>query len=622
MPSRNRYNSLQQRPILRWPLLQCILWVAAALWLAGCTLSATPTPADKPSQQAIASAHPLATEAGLDILRQGGNAFDAAITVAATLAVVEPYSAGMGGGGFWLLHDVTRQRDIFVDARERAPLSASRNMYLNDAGQVQPEKSMNGPLAAGIPGQAAAFAHLARLYGRLPLSTTLAPAIRLAQEGFPAHRGYLEMLEARRAVLSRYPDSKRIFLNDGREIREGTLIRQPELANTLRTLAQQGHEGFYGGPLADSLIQGVNANGGQWTRADLSQYQVVERDPLRFDITVRADQGTQPVTASLVTAPPPSSGGVALAEMFNMLQGFPWAGMKPADQTHLLAEVMRRAYRDRAEYLGDPDYVSIPLSTLLSQQHAQEMARTINLDRATRSAAMGRMLSVSAGQHTTHFSIVDSNGNSVAATLSINLPFGSAFTVPGTGVLLNDEMDDFSAQVGAPNAYGLVGSEANAIAPGKRPLSSMTPSFVSFERGDDHYFAALGTPGGSRIISMVFLGLLEALQGQPVENWVNRPRFHHQYLPDEIQYEPGSLDNQTLADLRSRGHTLTSTGRYYGNMQAVLWHRNSGQLTAAADKRGVGEALVIDASLTSSSSQKNDAGSNSAPPVVPATTLP
>lgn len=585
-------HRLQNSPF--W--LRVLLAVALAWSLAACqTTPESKAPVVALSQHAIASAHPLATQAGLDMLAQGGNAFDAAIAVAATLAVVEPYSAGMGGGGFWLLHDVTRQRDVFVDAREKAPLSAHRDMYLNDKGEIQVEASINGPRAAGIPGQAAAFAHLARLYGRLPLATSLAPAIQLAKDGFPAHRVYLDMLKVRKINLSRYPDSHRIFLNNGREIREGTLIRQPELANTLQTLARLGHEGFYAGATAEALVKGVNAAGGEWSLADLKQYMVVERDPLRFDVSIHPEQGGTPVTASLITAPPPSSGGVALAEMFNMLDHFAWPTLNQPDQIHLLSEVMRRAYRDRAEFLGDPDFVNIPLSVLLSPQHAEDMVRGITPEKATTSAALGRLVNISSGPHTTHFSIVDASGNSVAATLSINLPFGSAFTVPGTGVLLNNEMDDFSARVGTPNAYGLVGSEANSIAPGKRPLSSMTPTFMNFEREGKEYFAAIGTPGGSRIISMVFLGLLEALQGAPVEQWVQRPRFHHQYLPDEIQYEPGSLDANTRADLAERGHKMTDTQRPYGNMQAVLWQRDNGQLSAASDPRGVGAAIVVNA---------------------------
>lgn len=569
------------------------LMLTLTLCLSACSTPPAETPAAAPGQDAIASAHPLATQAGLDMLARGGNAFDAAIAVASTLAVVEPYSAGMGGGGFWLLHDSTRQRDIFIDAREKAPLSAHRDMYLDASGQVQPEASINGPRAAGIPGQAAAFAHLARLYGRLPLGTTLAPAITLAQEGFPAHRIYLDMLKIRADVLQRYPDSQRIFLNGGREIREGTLIRQPELANTLRQLARLGHEGFYAGPTATALVDGVNNAGGQWTLADLQQYEVIERDPLRVDVSMQAAQGLAPVNATLITAPPPSSGGVALAEMFNMLAQFRWGTLDGPDQVHLLSEVMRRAYRDRAEFLGDPDFTGIPLSTLLGKPHADQQAQSISLSKATRSGALGRMLEVSSGTHTTHFSIMDADGNSVAATLSINLPFGSAFTVPGTGVLLNNEMDDFSAKVGAANAYGLVGSEANAIAPGKRPLSSMTPTFIRFERAGEHYVGVLGTPGGSRIISMVFLGTLAALQGAPVERWVDRPRFHHQYLPDEIQYEPGSLSPSTQAILRAKGHTLTDTRRHYGNMQAVLWRKSDNSLSAASDPRGIGLAKVV-----------------------------
>jgi gamma-glutamyltranspeptidase/glutathione hydrolase len=565
-----------------------LLWVALAI-LSGC--QHTPDkPAPSPRHTAVASAHPLATQAGLDMLAQGGNAFDAAVAVASTLAVVEPYSAGMGGGGFWLLHVASEKRDVFVDAREVAPLSATRTMYLDAAGNPVPGASTDGPRAAGIPGQAAAFAHLAGRYGNLPLGTTLAPSIDLARQGFPAHRIYLDMVGFRRQALERFAESRRIFLKDGQPLAEGSLIVQEDLARTLEALAARGHEGFYRGPVAKRLISAANAGGANWSTEDLANYQTIERAPLRFHVTLPASPLHPLRHATITTAPPPSAGGIALQQMFNMLAMLPPAVPGGVTETHLRAEVMRRAYHDRARYLGDPGFTDIPLAMLTSREHAARWAEGIHPDKASRSAQLGRLMEMRQGMHTTHFSVIDADGNRVAATLSINLPFGSAFTAEGTGVLLNNEMDDFSLKVGAPNAYGLVGSEANSIAPGKRPLSSMTPTFMEYERDGEPRLAILGTPGGSRIISMVFLSLLEALDGKSVEAWVQRPRFHHQYLPDEIQYEPGALDRDAQQGLERLGHRLAPVGRAYGNMQAIDVNLKDRNVEAASDPRGMGRA--------------------------------
>ncbi|MDP2548616.1 gamma-glutamyltransferase [Oceanobacter sp. 4_MG-2023] len=539
------------------------------------TLIVRPQP---PGSHAIASAHPLATQAGMDILNAGGNAIDAAIAVAASLGVVEPYSAGIGGGGFWLLYLADRQQYRFVDAREQAPLAAHRDYYLDEQGNVIRDKAINGPTAAAIPGQAAAFHWLAEQYGHLPLSTSLHAAIQQARDGFAVYPQYRKLLNYRLKTLQRYPDSARLFLSNGKMPAVGHLIQQPELAITLERLASQGHDGFYRGPTAAALVKGVQAAGGDWTLQDLENYQVIERQP----ITATLGEYT------LISAPPPSSGGIALTQMLTMLAQFPWRSMDQVQQTHLLAEVMRRAYHDRAKYLGDPDVVDVPTQHLMSTSHNRQWADGIRLDRATPSISLAGPKNIEEGFHTTHLSVLDAHGNMVSATLSINLPFGSAFTVPGTGVLLNNEMDDFSAKPGAPNAYGLVGAEANAIAPGKRPLSSMSPSLlVSADQT-----AIIGTPGGSRIITMVLLGILQAMQDKPVEDWVAQPRIHHQYLPDRIQYEPGSLTPDQRQQLQALGHQLKDAGRQYGNMQAIRWDHVSGAVTAAADPRGEGSAQV------------------------------
>lgn len=531
-----------------------------------------------PPKAAIASAHPLATEAGHKILAAGGNAFDAAVAVAAVLAVVEPYSAGMGGGGFWLLHREKDQHQVMVDAREMAPGKAHRDMYLDSKGEVDRDKAINGPLAAGIPGQAAAFVHLAEKYGKLPLAQSLEPAIAAANDGFYAFSHYIRLAKFRKEVLSRYPASKNTFLIDGEVPTESDLIKQPDLANTLTVLGKEGFDGFYKGEVAKKMVDGVAATGGIWTLEDLTNYKIVERAPL-----IGEYHG-----AKVISVPPPSSGGVALITILNILEKYNLQEASQIQRIHLIAEAMRRAYKDRAEFLGDTDFVSVPIEKLISKAHAQKWGESIDTKKATPSASLGSPMQLQEGTHTTHLSVLDKEGNRVAATLSINLPFGSGYTAPGTGVLLNNEMDDFSSKPGSPNAYGLVGNEQNAIAPGKRPLSSMTPTFI--ETKDK--VAILGTPGGSRIITMVLIGALEFFEEKPPIQWVSVPRFHHQYLPDVIQHEPNTFTTNGKAELTKMGHKLKDVGRHYGNMHAILWDKNSKQVQAASDPRGVGKASV------------------------------
>ena len=528
-----------------------------------------------PRQDAVASAHPLATAAGLEILAAGGNAFDAAVAVSAALAVVEPYSSGLGGGGFWLLHRQSDGRQVMVDGRERAPLEARRDMYLDPQGAVLPRASIDGPLAAAIPGEPAALVHIAEKYGRLPLARSLAPAIRLAREGFAVDATYQRLAGFRADALRAFPDAADTFLTEGAAPPPGFVLKQPELAATLERLAEHGFDGFYRGEVAEALVRGVQRDGGIWRLEDLAGYRVVERAPVYGHF-----RGLR-----IVSAAPPSSGGVALVEMLNMLSGYPPEQLPPAERVHYLVEVMRRAYRDRARYLGDPDFVAVPVRRLTNPEYGLSRAADIRLDRATPSvpATPGRPAE---GQDTTHFSIIDRAGNRVAATLSINYPFGSGFMPEGTGVLLNDEMDDFSAKPGVPNVYGLVGGEANAIAPGKRMLSSMTPTFV--EAPDR--VAILGTPGGSRIISMVLLGVLEFADGADAEQLVTLPRIHHQYLPDVVEFEPDALDAATRQALIDKGQTLAPQDRPWGNMQAVIWQRTDGAVSAASDPRGIGSA--------------------------------
>lgn len=545
-----------------------------SLLLALAPLQAREVPAEAvvaPRQAAIASANAYATDAGLEVLSKGGNAFDAAVAVSATLGLVEPESSGLGGGGLMLLHLASEGREVFVDARERAPLAATRDMYLDAEGKVRPRSSIDGPLAAAIPGLPAGLAHLSEKYGQVPLSVSLAPAIRLAREGWVMNEKTAQMLPWRRDVLALSPGAKALFFHAGEPVAAGRKLKNPDYARTLERLARDGRDGFYAGPLARRLVDGVRRAGGIWSQEDLAQYRVVERAPLHIE-----HRGYR-----LVTAPPPSSGGVALAQMFNVLAGYDYPAMSPLERTHLLVEAMRRAYRDRAQFLGDPDFVDVPVARMLSQDYAAGLRASIHPSRATPSDLLPPVGPLPAKPDTTHFSIVDAQGNLAAVTQTVNLSFGNAFVVPGTGFVLNNEMDDFSAAPGVPNAFGLIGDVANEIAPGKRPLSSMTPTFLM---GNDK-IAAIGTPGGSRIITMVLLGLMELMDGNSAQAAADRPRIHHQYMPDVLLAEKGALTPELIAALEAMGHSVKVADSTWGNTQVVLWDRRTGEVEAGSDAR-------------------------------------
>jgi len=543
-----------------------------------------------PGQHAVATAHPLATASAEAILAAGGNAFDAAIAAAAALGVVEPQGSGLGGGGFFLLHHADDGRSVMLDARETAPAAAHPDLFLDENGEVIPGLSLDGALAAAIPGTPAALVHLAERYGRLSLAESLVPAIRLAEDGFFADAAFLQMARFRLPALRDGADAADVFLRDGDLPAEGERIVQPALAATLRRLAEDGQAGFYEGETAERLVDGVRAAGGIWRLEDLAGYSVVERVPV-----VLHYRG-----ARIVTASPPSSGGIAIGQILNILAAEGNGhGDDEALRVHLLVEAMRRAYRDRALYLGDPDHVDIPVAWLLSAEYAAALRAEIDPDRATPSAELPLVVGPVQAQQaiasresaqTTHFSVMDAEGNRVAATITLNYPFGSGFIPPGTGVLLNNEMDDFSARPGVPNVYGLIGFEANAIRPQRRPLSSMSPTFV--ETADR--VAVLGTPGGSRIITMVLQGILATLDGADAEEMVRARRFHHQYLPDRIEFETSMLTSRVQLELARRGHALSPQLRPFGNMQVVLWDRANDRLEAASDPRGNGSAVVLE----------------------------
>ncbi|HKV96098.1 MAG TPA: gamma-glutamyltransferase [Gammaproteobacteria bacterium] len=532
----------------------------------------------KPGHNAVASAQPYATQAGMQVMAGGGNAFDAAVAVSAALSVVEPYSSGIGGGGFWLLHDANTGKNIMVDGREYAPAAATATMYQDKNGNVIPGASLNGPLSAAIPGEVAALAYINQHFGKLSLAQDLAPAIKLARDGFPLDRMFHEMLASREDKLKQWPAAWKVFYPNGEVPPEGYLLKQPELANTLELIAKHGAAAFYTGALAEKMVDAVRAADGIWSLEDLRNYQIKLRTPLTGDY-----RGMK-----IITVPPPSSGGIVMLEALNILSGYDLATDNELMQKHLTIEAMRFAFRDRAEYLGDPDFVHMPIERLLSPYYAAGLRAAILPDKATPSSELAPVTpEAPESQHTTSIAVMDKDGNLVGGTFTVNFRFGSGFMPPGTGVILNDEMDDFVSKPGVPNGFGLVGNSANEIAPHKRPLSSMMPTFLYTSRG----LAILGTPGGSRIISMVLLGTLDYFNGGDARSIVSLPRYHMQYLPDVVSYERGAFTPDEIAGLTKMGYTLRDT-RPYGNMQSITWDYRSGKVSAAADPRDIGTAEV------------------------------
>jgi gamma-glutamyltranspeptidase/glutathione hydrolase len=538
----------------------------------------SPVPRSGPGKSAIASAYPLASDAGKEILAKGGNAFDAAVAVAAALAVVEPSSSGLGGGGFFLIRRASDGREVMIDLREMAPGAAHRDMYLDKDGNVVPGLSRDSALAAGVPGEPAGMAHLAKKYGKLPLSVSLQPAIKLAREGFPLYTRLRGGMEFKKNAFLKTPDAARVFLVNGEVPPLGHVLRQPELADTLELLARQGADGFYKGAFAQKLVDGVRSLGGSWTLSDLANYKVVEREPV-----VGHYRG-----ARIVSGSPPASGGVALIDALNILEGFDLASLDKVTRTHVIVEAMRRVHRDRAVYLGDPDFVQVPVARLINPDYAAGQRASIRMDKATPSAMLPGVDAPAPGPSTTHFSVIDAKGNMVAATITLNFFFGSGLMVPGTGILLNNQMDDFSSKPGVPNGFQLIGGDANAIAPKKRPLSSSTPTFVEAPHG----LMILGSPGGSYIPGMVIQGTINFMEGRSAQEVVSAPRFHHQFSPDVLQFESDALTVEERKALEDRGHKLREGTRRWGNMQVVVWDYKTGKVEAASDPRGAGVGLV------------------------------
>ncbi len=522
----------------------------------------------------VVTREPHATRAGLDVLRSGGNAVDAAVAVGFALAVTHPAAGNLGGGGF-LLARFADGTTTFIDFRERAPGAASRNMYLDERGALTRD-SLTGYRASGVPGTVAGLEYAHRKFGAKPWSELLQPSLELASDGFSVSYGLAQSLRATKA-LSRFPESNRIFLRDGRYFEPGEILKQPELARTLGRIAREGSKDFYRGETAQLFAKAMKANSGTITLEDLRNYKPVERKPL-----TGAYRGYQ-----ILTAPPPSSGGVGILQMMGVLEnsGYAKSGPGSAAAIHFVAEAMRRYYADRSEYLADPDFFEVPVSKLLNPRYIETLRASIDPERARPSSEVqpGDLKAYESAE-TTHYSIVDAEGNAVAVTYTLNGSYGSGVTLPGLGFLLNNEMDDFSAKPGVPNMFGLIQGEANAIQPNKRPLSSMTPTILL---RDGSLYMVVGSPGGSRIITTVLEVILNVVDfGMNIQDAVNWPRFHHQWQPDKLFVEwRHSPDTKAL--LQSRGHQVEEI-RSMGEVSAILVDR--GWLEGAADPRSEGNA--------------------------------
>ncbi|MGO1462734.1 MAG: gamma-glutamyltransferase [Marinobacter sp.] len=526
------------------------------------------------SQGMVATSHTLATKVALNVLKDGGNAIDAAVTAGFALAVTQPRSGNIGGGGFMLVSKGDGSAPEAIDYREKAPSGATETMYQNESGEVVQNRSRFTHLAAGVPGTVAGLAMALERHGTLSLKQALAPAIKLAKEGFIVPKRFSEGLEQARERLQRWPATLETFYKeDGSAWQAGERFRQPDLAATLQRIADKGVKGFYEGETAQLIVDEMEKHGGLITRQDLADYQPAIREPVKGSYR----------GYDIYSMSPPSSGGTHIVQILNMLEGYPIQelGHNSAETIHYMAETMKLAYADRSEYLGDTDYVDVPLKGLTSKSYAEELRQGIKPDKA-RPAGDIRYGEPSGYEspETTHFSVVDKWGNAVSNTYTINFSYGSGITVQGAGFLLNNEMDDFSAKPGVPNAYGLIGGEANKVEPGKRMLSSMSPTIV---RKGDHNFLVTGSPGGSRIITTTLQVIMNVIDhGMNIQTAVSAPRIHHQWLPDEVRIEQG-ISPDTVRLLESRGHKVVSKSAM-GAIQSIMIGED-GTLYGGADPR-------------------------------------
>lgn len=517
--------------------------LAAAVALACAAANAASQAPVAAANGMVVSAQHLATKAGVDVLKDGGNAVDAAVAVGYALAVVYPAAGNLGGGGFMTIQ-FADGRKTFLDFREKAPLAATANMYLDKDGNVVKGASTHGHLAVGVPGTVSGLEMARAKYGTMPRAALIAPAVRYAQDGFVLDQGDVDMLVTATADFRKDPASAAIFLNRDEPFKPGQKLVQKDLAATLQLISEKGEAGFYQGPVGAAIVASSKAGGGIITQADLDQYKTRELKPVECDYR----------GYGIVSAPPPSSGGVVICEILNILEGYPLKdlGYHSAQAVHYQIEAMRHAYVDRNSYLGDPDFVKNPLDRLLSKDYATKIRAVIAPDKAGVSQDIKPGVAPHEGSNTTHYSIVDQWGNAVSVTYTLNDWFGAKVTAAGTGVLLNNEMDDFTAKVGVPNLYGLVQGEANAIAPGKRPLSSMSPTIVT---KDGKPVMVVGTPGGSRIITAVLHTIINVVDyGMNIQEAVDAPRFHQQWLPEPTNVERFALSPDTQRILEGMGH--------------------------------------------------------------------
>ena len=520
----------------------------------------------------VATEQELASRIGLDILKAGGNAVDAAVGIGFALAVALPNAGNLGGGGFMMVHDAKTGKSVALDFREVAPLKATRNMYLDDKGNVINGKSLYTHYAVGVPGTVAGMEHALKKWGTMPLDKVIAPSIALAEKGFPVSETLAKILRQEQKNMGKWPATTEIFWKDGAPLKRGDLLVQKDLAQSMRLIAQQGAKAFYEGAIAQKIAAEMAPHAGAVTLQDLREYKVAEREPVRG--TYRGYE--------VVTMPPPSSGGTHLVQILNMLEQWPLAqwGQNSAQTLHHVAESSKLAYADRSEYLGDPDFVKIPLKGLTSKRYAESLAKSIDPNRArpAKEIKPGQPQPYESDQ-TTHYSVVDKAGNAVAVTYTLNTNFGSGIVAKGTGILLNNEMDDFAAKPGVANAYGLVGGDANAVAAKKRPLSSMTPTLVL---KDGKPTLVTGSPGGARIITTVLQTVVNTIDfGNNPAEAAAAPRVHHQWTPDELRVEKG-LSPDTLALLKQRGHNI-AVKPSMGRTQTI--QIRNGQLYGYSDPR-------------------------------------
>lgn len=557
-----------------------LAFVVVAQFAAHVTFAASPE-AVHGRHGMVASRSAIASEVGADIMREGGNAIDAAVATGFALAVVYPDAGNLGGGGFMVIH-LSDGRVVTNDHRERAPAAATRDMYLDAKGNVVPGLSTASHLAVGVPGSVAGMLDVLEKYGTLPRKKILAPAIGLAKQGFVLNDDLAAQFAENAEQFRKYPGSAHVFLKrDGAAYLPGDRFKQPELAKTLELISAKGRDGFYVGATADLIVAEMKRGGGVITAKDLADYRSVWREPIKG--TYRGYQ--------IYSMAPPSSGGVLLVQMLNMLEPYDLkaSGFGSAATIHLMVEAERRAYADRAEYLGDPDFFPVPIAELTAKPYARLRFSDFDATRASVSTSIGPGQIAHESPQTTHLSVMDSAGNAVAYTTTLNLSFGSKIVVEGAGFLLNDEMDDFSSRENTPNSYGLIGRVANSIEPGKRMLSSMTPTIVVDSKGQ--VVLATGSPGGSTIITTVLQVIVNVLDhGMDIADAVGMPRFHHQWLPDRVIYEPWGISPDTLKILETRGHTFVTLpwGRGLGDANSVM--RSGDELLGMSDPRNRGGA--------------------------------